>query len=52
MEGFQHQIYAMGVAVKTLPTGLVKGKVFTVDKGKKTARGIWEGSEQREKEVD
>lgn len=51
MGGIQHQIYAKGVAVKKLSTGLVKGKVFSVDKGEKTVRGIWESSEHREKEV-
>lgn len=50
-EGFSTRSMQRGVAVKKLPTGLVKGKVFTVDKGEKTARGIWESSEHREKEV-
>lgn len=45
-----------GCAVTKLPRGLVqgmvRGKVFTVDKREKIVRGIWESPEQREKDVD
>jgi hypothetical protein len=31
---------------------MVRWKVFNVDKGEITARGSWESSEKRQKEVD
>lgn len=46
MGGFQHQIYAKGLAVKELPTGLVKGKVFSVEGGGEPEAS---GREHREK---
>jgi hypothetical protein len=48
---FYLKVYVRGTVKKT-PTPLLHGvvKVFTV--AMRTARGIWKGPEQREKEVD